>query len=104
MSTALLLTFIGMTLVFAAIGLLWLLMEVVVRLAAEREPKPQATLVAPPAAEAPNNAALAAAVAVAVALALAAAPAAAKAAPTAQVSAWQAAMRAQRLHQRGPVR
>jgi Na+-transporting methylmalonyl-CoA/oxaloacetate decarboxylase gamma subunit len=119
---ALQVTGLGMSLVFAAILLLWLLMAGLVRLTAEPVP---AEPVAPDAAaelaaiapgDAPPDAAAgdvrarrrkAAALAVAVALAQAngARPAPAlPTPPTANVSPWQAAMRANQLKQRGPTR
>jgi hypothetical protein len=116
---ALQVTGLGMSLVFAAILLLWLLMAALVRLTAEpasAEPAAGAELAAIAPGDAPADAApgdgrarrrKAAALAVAVALAQAngvrPAPAV-SAPPTANVSPWQAAMRANQLKQRGPTR
>lgn len=108
---------VGMTVIFAAIILLWGLMALLVRFTPERvEPdapadrratlreRTQAVL----AADAAPRAALrprAAAAAVAALLAgRRTGPASAPPPPTATVSPWQAAMRASRLRQRGPTR
>jgi Na+-transporting methylmalonyl-CoA/oxaloacetate decarboxylase gamma subunit len=119
LSLALQVTLVGMSLVFAAIVLLWWLMALLVRALPEAEAEP-------PGAEA-RRAALrqraeavmagdeaqrvtlrrrAAAAAVAALLGPGAAESARSAAPpaTATVSPWQAAMRASRLRQRGPTR
>ncbi|MEP7355963.1 MAG: OadG family transporter subunit [Anaerolineales bacterium] len=97
LATALQITLIGMSVVMGVIVLLWLLMALLVRLAADRPA---------PAAEPPEGAALrqrAAAAAVAVVLAgqtEAGAPGP-WVPPTAAVSPWQAALRANQLKQRG---
>ncbi len=120
---ALQISLVGMTIVFAAILLLWGLMALLVRLTPEPAP---AESDAVPASVAGRRVALrqraeavlamdagpraalrprAAAAAVAALLAnLRAAPAAPPPPPTATVSPWQAAMRAYRLRQRGPTR
>lgn len=99
-------TVVGMALVFAAIVLLWGLMAVLVRVTTEK-PKPEPVEVAEVAQPLTNAKRRAAIAAVVVALQLEkeskfttqmVLP------PTATVSAWQAAMRANRLKLRGPVR
>jgi len=114
MVVALEITAIGMSLVFAAILLFWLLMALLVRLTAGRR-----LPAAEPAAAAEGAAASAVSVDVQHELRRRAAAAAVVAAlslepsaphglfplpPTALVSAWQAVMRANALRQRGPVR
>ena len=104
MTIALLLTVLGMGLVFGAILLLWGLMAGLVALTAER-PAARPT---PPAAPTDDDGAAQAAAA-AVAAALAAAEAERRRhvyarPPTASVSPWQAAQRAAQLRIRGPVR
>jgi Na+-transporting methylmalonyl-CoA/oxaloacetate decarboxylase gamma subunit len=101
LSAALQISLVGMSFVLAALALLWLVMAVLVRLAADpivTRPEPSTEVPAPPAL-----ARQAAAVAVVVALALRAAhptPAPSDR-PDPQVpSAWQAVMRAQLLKQR----
>ena len=104
MYNALLITVLGMGLVFAAILMLWGLMALLVRLAPERQP---AEAESEAAASALDRKRQAAAAAVAIALAQHEAgdelhefplP------PTAMVSAWQAVMRSKMLNKRGPVR
>ncbi len=99
---ALLITAIGMGLVFLAILALWGLMELMVRLGADREEAAEegAALEAadePPALTDPRKA-RAAALAVSVALALRQ-RAASPAAPASGLSAWQAVLRAGQLTQ-----
>jgi Na+-transporting methylmalonyl-CoA/oxaloacetate decarboxylase gamma subunit len=99
-------TVVGMALVFAAIILLWGLMALLVRVL-PATPEPTTVEVAASAEEAASTKRRAAIAAVAVAMALAkeSKPAVQMALPpTATVSAWQAAMRANRLNIRGPVR
>lgn len=105
MTIALLLTVLGMGLVFGAILLLWGLMACLVALTA---PRPAARPAAPAEASS-DEAAAAQAAAAAVAAALAAAEAERRRhvyarPPTASVSPWQAAQRAAQLRMRGPVR
>ncbi|MDW8327035.1 MAG: OadG family protein [Anaerolineales bacterium] len=110
LSIALQITVIGMSLVFGAIVLLWGLMALLVRLAADR-PAPAAAPVGSDRRRELKQ--RAAAAAVAAALAVQAQKRAEETAfqprefplpPTAIVSAWQAVRRAQLLNQRGPVR
>jgi Na+-transporting methylmalonyl-CoA/oxaloacetate decarboxylase gamma subunit len=100
LSTALGITVVGMTLVFAGILLLWGLMVLLVKITAE-EPKSQ-----PVTDEAEQERKRqAASVAAAVALAMNQqkdVPHVFPLPPTAIVSAWQAVMRAKQLKQRGP--
>lgn len=102
LTNALLITAIGMGLVFLAILALWGLMELMVRLgadraeAAEEDSAPEAAD-EPPALTDPRKA-RAAALAVSVALALRQ-RAAGPAAPTSGLSAWQAVLRAGQLTQ-----
>jgi sodium pump decarboxylase gamma subunit len=101
---ALLITVLGMGLVFAAILLLWGLMALIVRLAPERQPAQEETEAAASSLERKRQAA---AIAVAVALAQHEAgnePHEFPLPPTAIVSAWQAVMRSKMLNKRGPVR
>lgn len=99
---SLLITLLGMGLVFAAILLLWAVMAVLVKLAPER---PQALdLDEKPELERQRQAAAAA---VAVALAKqkeSQEPQLFPEPPTALVSAWQAVMRTKMLNKRGPTR
>lgn len=111
---ALLITLIGMSLVFGAICLLWLVMAVLVRLTADKAvSQAEPTLVAsePAPIEAPvaderevKRRAAVAAVAVALARRRSTYPHVYPIPPTAIVSAWQAVMRGRQLKQRGPVR
>ncbi len=102
LTASLLITLLGMSLVFAAILVLWGLMALLVRLAAD----------SPAGGSAGRRAELrsrAAALAVAAALAdhelqTRTTPRAFPLPPTAMVSAWQAVRRANQLQQRGPVR
>lgn len=99
-------TGVGMSLVFGAIGLLWLMMVVLVRLTADR-------VVAPPPLDNDNptmepdelkqRAALAA-VAVALAQTAQRPPPRFIPPPTSSVSAWQGVMRGRQLKQRGTTR
>jgi Na+-transporting methylmalonyl-CoA/oxaloacetate decarboxylase gamma subunit len=109
LTTALLITAIGMALVFGAILLFWLVMSLLVRFTAEPEapaPERRAAESAPP--ETPDLKRRAALAAVAAALAQKTPAASGLHAfpvpPTAGVSAWQAVMRSRQLKQRGPVR
>jgi Na+-transporting methylmalonyl-CoA/oxaloacetate decarboxylase gamma subunit len=107
---ALQITLIGMSLVFGAILLLWGVMAVLVRLAADK-PEAEETFDASKYLKGFDDLQRRAAIA-AVAVALAQAQAAVGAdrvsahppPPTAIVSAWQAVRRAQQLKQRGPTR
>jgi sodium pump decarboxylase gamma subunit len=108
LSLALQITLAGMGLVFAAIILLWLVIDLLMRLARERQSAPQAEGEAQPAAPslpAPDRELRRRAAAIAVAVALARqAEAEARAFPIAQpdaVTAWQAVTRARQLTQRG---
>jgi Na+-transporting methylmalonyl-CoA/oxaloacetate decarboxylase gamma subunit len=104
--TALLITLIGMGLVFGSILLFWALMSVLVRVTADWSP---ATAEAPSGGadaaerEWKERAALAA-VAVALAREAEAGPQPFPLPPTALVSTWQAVLRAKQLGQRGAVR
>ncbi len=102
LTNALLITFIGMGLVFAAIILLWGVMAVLVRLAADRE-KPADNQEAQGPAELEGKK-RAAAAAVALALAQQAdhmQPHEFPLPPTVLVTAWQAVMRTRILNKRG---
>jgi Na+-transporting methylmalonyl-CoA/oxaloacetate decarboxylase gamma subunit len=101
-SLALQITAAGMGVVFAAILLLLALMELLVRLTAER--RPEAARADPEAEEAVRRQAAAAAVAVAMSSPPEKAVARFPLPPTAFVSAWQAVRRSSQLNQRGPVR
>ena len=106
LSTALIITALGMGLVFAMIVLLWALMAILVRLAVTHEPKRMPGII--------NDTNLAtdrkrraASAAVAVALILSdslAEPHEFPLPPTALVSAWQAVMRSEILKKRGQKR
>lgn len=102
---ALQITGVGMGLVFGAIGLLWLMMVVLVRLTAERvaPPAPELTPAPVPEDDVKRQAALAA---VAIALAQAQQRPAPRFSPppTSSVSAWQGVMRGRQLKQRGRTR
>lgn len=107
LSYALQITLIGMSLVFGAILLLWVVMIVMVRLTADTQPVAETPATEPNSDEVLILKQRAAAVAVAVALAqqqnqteLHTFPLP----PTALVSAWQAVMRSSQLRQRGPIR
>ena len=106
LSLAAQMTLVGMGLVFAAIILLWVVMDVLVRLARDRHAPAQAGEAEPVAPEpAPDRELRRRAAAIAVAVALARqAQAQARAFPVAQpdaVTAWQAVTRARELSQRG---
>jgi Na+-transporting methylmalonyl-CoA/oxaloacetate decarboxylase gamma subunit len=100
---ALQITLAGMGLVFAAILVLWLVMDLLVRLTAERRPEPAHSVAAD---EEQDRRRLAAALAVAVAVAveLEEKPNVMPLPPTALVSAWQAVTRSNLLDKRGAVR
>jgi len=103
LTNALLITAIGMALVFAAIVLLWALMAALVRATGERGPAGEAAAQAE--ADARDTKRRAAIAAVAVALAREAAGPVAYASPaSAGVSAWQSVMRGRQLKQRGTLR
>jgi sodium pump decarboxylase gamma subunit len=110
MTQALLITVIGMTLVFAAIILLALFMAALVRLTADKEEAQTEEAVQAAQVEAPqasHRKRRAAAIAVAYALANQAdstQPHHFPLPPTAIVSAWQAIMRTKILSKRGPTR
>jgi sodium pump decarboxylase gamma subunit len=101
-------TLIGMGLVFASLILLWGVMELMVRLTAEKEPTTAGEVAEPVAAAVEDDRARkqqAAAAAVAVALAgQDSGPHEFPLPPTAMVSAWQAVMRTDMLKKRGQVR
>ncbi len=111
LSLAAQITLVGMGLVFAAILLLWVVMDVLVRLARDRAPKgpaqPREAEPAPP-EPAPDRELRRRAAAIAVAVALARqAEVEARAFPVAQpdaVTAWQAVTRARQLGERGARR
>lgn len=97
-------TVVGMALVFAAIILLWGLMALLVRVTAEKPETVEVASATTDTLSAKRQAAIAA-VAVVLALEKESKPAMQMVLPpTATVSAWQAAMRANRLKLRGPVR
>jgi Na+-transporting methylmalonyl-CoA/oxaloacetate decarboxylase gamma subunit len=91
-------TVIGTTLIFAIILLLWLLMSILVRVTAPRQP------VGVPEEHDLKQSAAAAAVAVALAGAHAVEERSFEWPPTATVSPWQAVMRGRQLKRRGPLR
>jgi hypothetical protein len=104
---------LGMSLVFAAILLLWGVLALLVRLTAERQIEEEVALAEPasttasPTPFARTALARAAAAAVAVALALQSqetTPEAPANSPSSAVSAWQAVMRATHLNARRPRR
>lgn len=102
-------TLIGMGLVFAAIGLLWAVMVVLVRVTTQTEPSAPAETETPVIITPPPDTLQQKAAAIAVAVALAqqasvATPHEFPLPPTAFVSAWQAVRRSAQLSQRGPVR
>jgi Na+-transporting methylmalonyl-CoA/oxaloacetate decarboxylase gamma subunit len=104
LQVALEITGLGMGLVFAAIVLLWGVMNLLTFITADRKPESDSAKPAP----IPDGELKAQAVAVAVAIALAeqqdclAHPLSDP--PTAIVSAWQLGMRTRQLHQKGPIR
>jgi Na+-transporting methylmalonyl-CoA/oxaloacetate decarboxylase gamma subunit len=105
LTNALLITVIGMGLVFAAIVLLWAVMAALVRATAERRPAADAAAAAQAEAGARETKRRAAIAAVAVALAReAAGPVAYAPPPAAGVSAWQSVMRGRQLKERGTLR
>ena len=104
LSLALQLTLIGMSLVFGAIVLLWLVMLLLVQLTAEREPGADAPILAAGDERELQQRAAAAAVAIALAQAGDATSRPFPLPPTAFVSAWQAVTRSNKLRQRGPLR
>ena len=110
LSLAAQITLVGMGLVFAAIILLWVVMDLLVRLARDRHAQPEAGEAEPaaPAEPPPDRELMRRAAAIAVAVALARqAEAQARAFPVAQpdaVTAWQAVTRARQLSQRGARR
>ena len=113
LGSALWITLIGMGLVFVAILLLWGLMEMVVRLTAERETAkgvaPEAEVAAPAAVAAPadNKVLKLRAAAAAVAYALSASKTSTGSPyatpPATSGSAWQAVMRSYQLNLRGQM-
>lgn len=111
LSLSLQITLIGMGLVFASLIVLWGLMEMMVRLTAEKaktEPVPEVAP-PPPVAATPDDdhARRQQVAAIAVALALASqdtGPHEFPLPPTAMVSAWQAVLRSDMLKKRGQVR
>jgi Na+-transporting methylmalonyl-CoA/oxaloacetate decarboxylase gamma subunit len=104
LQVALEITGLGMGLVFAAIILLWWMMNLLTFITADRRPASDAAKPAPVV----NDELKARAAAVAVAIALAEqqdSPARQLSdPPTAIVSAWQLGMRTRQLHQKGPIR
>ena len=109
MTTALVITLVGMGLVFGAILLFWLFMSVLVRLAGRRAEAPAGGEMdgAEPAErdeEALRERAALAAVSVALALGAEEGPKPFPLPPTALVSTWQAVMRSKQLGERGQVR
>jgi hypothetical protein len=103
LTLALQISLIGMSLVFAAIVLLWAGMALLVRVAPERE-MPVIPPAASPEVLAGQGARRRRAAAAAVAVLLAQAAEVPPLPPTAIVSAWQAVTRANQLRQRGPTR
>ncbi len=104
MILALQITLVGMGLVFTSIGGLWLMMALLTRLTADREPEPVLRAETLAEASAERHKAALAAVSVALASERASTARAFPLPPTATVSAWQAVMRAAQLRQRGPFR
>lgn len=109
MTTALVITLVGMGLVFGAILLFWLFMSVLVSYAGRRRESPgtaETELKESTAGDEEGVRQRAALAAVAVALALAdeAGPKPFPLPPTALVSTWQAVMRSKQLGERGQVR
>jgi Na+-transporting methylmalonyl-CoA/oxaloacetate decarboxylase gamma subunit len=111
LGTSLLITLIGMTLVFSAIVLLWGMMAALVRLASEgKRSEAHTELVDLTASESDERElelarrAAAAAVAIAVARQAAGGPKPFPLPPTALVSTWQAVMRSRLLGQRDTMR
>lgn len=108
LSYALLITLIGMSLVFGAIILLWGLMALLVRLSADDDKSAPATDWDEDSRDAAEGRLKQQAAAAAVAVALSRSQEAQAhhfpLPPTAIVSAWQAVMRAQQFRQRGPIR
>jgi Na+-transporting methylmalonyl-CoA/oxaloacetate decarboxylase gamma subunit len=97
-------TLIGMSLVFAAILLLWGVMSLLVRLTAEEEKTSEEPVASPDEMEIKRRAAVAA---VMVALARemdTQQPHAFPLPPTAMVSAWQSVQRSRQLSEKGPRR
>ncbi|MCG8353045.1 MAG: OadG family protein [Chloroflexales bacterium] len=105
LAIALQITLLGMGLVFGAILLLWLVMDVLVRFTAERDEPEVAAPAAPPPSDMRVRRQQVAAIAVAVALAQENAAEPQRPVPsTTPMSAWQAVMRGRQLKQRGRVR
>ena len=105
LNAALQITLVGMTFVLAALGLLWVMMAVLVRVTAEREPAalPAETPAGVTAGAPPRDVqrrAAAAAVALALARLAESHPALPPARPAPNVSPWQAVMRARLMRQR----
>lgn len=102
LETALIITAIGMGLVFSAIALLWILMAVLVKVAADRDLQNKASPAPEPDESHHNPKAIAAIVAVAIALArdVDAEPHEFPLPPTALVSAWQSVMRSDMIKRR----
>jgi Na+-transporting methylmalonyl-CoA/oxaloacetate decarboxylase gamma subunit len=101
LNAALQITLVGMTFVLAALGLLWVMMAVLVRVTAEREPAetPAGVTAGAPPRDVQRRAA-AAAVALALARLAESHPALPPARPAPNVSPWQAVMRARLMRQR----
>jgi Na+-transporting methylmalonyl-CoA/oxaloacetate decarboxylase gamma subunit len=109
LTTALVITLVGMGLVFGAILLFWLFMSVLVRFAGRRDEAPGVAETgrgesAALDEEALRERAALAAVSVALALDAEAGPKPFPLPPTALVSTWQAVMRSKQLGERGQVR
>lgn len=109
MTTALLITLVGMGLVFGAILLFWLFMSVLVRYAGRRDeavshPEAGVEEAATTDDEALRQWAALAAVSVALALESEVGPKPFPLPPTALVSTWQAVMRSKQLGERGQLR
>ncbi len=100
LSSSLLITVIGMGLVFGAILLLWGLMAILVRFVKD----PQPVVVSSETEEELKLRAAIAAVGLALAQASSSVPHEFPLPPTALVSAWQAVMRSRIFNKRGPVR
>ena len=102
LSLSLQITLVGMGLVFAAILLLWALMDLLVRLTRDRAASRERLPAAPE--DGLEQKAAAAAVAFALQQKATGARREFPLPPTAFVSAWQAVRRASQLNRRGPVR
>lgn len=104
--TSLIITVIGMGLVFSAIILLWALMALLVKAAADQEIQDETSLAPERSEQDRSPQAIAAVVAVAIALArdIDVEPHEFPLPPTALVSAWQSVMRSDMIKRRGHIK